>query len=317
MFRKGGPRELAEKEEAEKALIESYLPAGAGEEEIDAAIAAALAETGVTSLKQMGVVMKAAQAKLAGKTVDGKALSEKVRSKLSMTPPTPKVQAVRAGKHEDEGVHLAGGAAGPGDDAWCWARPTRTWGCGRADDCGHLSGGGDRHGGAAAVQGLDPRREHRANRGVDRRIGGGGRDLHDSGVRAWSKRVADRSISSEAYWKSTALMMVGGVLGVLFVSLIRRVMVEDPELPFPESVAAAEIHKAGQAGAKRRNICSTTWLSARRSSWRARSTCSRRTATSSSASGQLGSERAAAGRRGGRRDGAAGGRRLHVRGADA
>ena len=45
-------------------------------------------------------------------------------------------------------------------------------------------------------------------------------------------------------------MVVGGVLGVLFVSLIRRVMVEDPELPFPESVAAAEIHKAGQAGAK-------------------------------------------------------------------
>ncbi len=52
----------------------------------------------------------------------------------------------------------------------------------------------------------------------------------------------------EAYWKSTALMMIGGVLGVLFVSLIRRVMVEDRELPFPESVAAAEIHKAGQRG---------------------------------------------------------------------
>ena len=45
-------------------------------------------------------------------------------------------------------------------------------------------------------------------------------------------------------------MMVGGVLGVLFVSLMRRVMVEDPELPFPESVAAAEIHKAGQRGAQ-------------------------------------------------------------------
>src|SRR5262245_60012990 len=52
-----------------------------------------------------------------------------------------------------------------------------------------------------------------------------------------------------AYWKSTVLMMMGGVLGVLFVSLIRRVMVEDPELPFPESVAAGEIHKAGQQGA--------------------------------------------------------------------
>ncbi len=50
-----------------------------------------------------------------------------------------------------------------------------------------------------------------------------------------------------AYWKSTAMMLTGSVLGVLFVSLVRRVMVEDPELPFPESVAAAEIHKAGQA----------------------------------------------------------------------
>src|SRR5579862_2029027 len=54
---------------------------------------------------------------------------------------------------------------------------------------------------------------------------------------------------AHAYWKSTALMMVGGVLGVLFVSLVRRVLVEDPSLPFPESVAAAEIHKAGQRGA--------------------------------------------------------------------
>jgi putative OPT family oligopeptide transporter len=54
----------------------------------------------------------------------------------------------------------------------------------------------------------------------------------------------------QAYPKSTALMVVGGVLGVLFVSLVRRGMVEDPELPFPESVAAGEIHKAGQRGAQ-------------------------------------------------------------------
>lgn len=54
----------------------------------------------------------------------------------------------------------------------------------------------------------------------------------------------------DAYWKSTALIMVGSVLGVLFISLVRRVMVEDPELPFPESVAASEIHKAGQRGAQ-------------------------------------------------------------------
>src|SRR5580704_3175242 len=47
-----------------------------------------------------------------------------------------------------------------------------------------------------------------------------------------------------AYWKSSILMLVGGALGILFVTLLRRVMVEDPELPFPESVAASEIHKA-------------------------------------------------------------------------
>ena len=83
MFRKGGREELAQKEEAERVLVESYLPAAPTEEEIAAAIGAALVETGITSLKQMGVVMKAAQAKLAGKTVDGKALSEKVRARLS------------------------------------------------------------------------------------------------------------------------------------------------------------------------------------------------------------------------------------------
>ena len=54
---------------------------------------------------------------------------------------------------------------------------------------------------------------------------------------------------AHAYWKSTALTLTGGVLGVLFVSLVRRALVEDPTLPFPESVAAAEIHKAGQRGA--------------------------------------------------------------------
>jgi len=64
-------------------------------------------------------------------------------------------------------------------------------------------------------------------------------------AKAWpSFRPAD------AYWKSTALILVGSVLGVLFISLVRRVMVEDRELPFPESVAASEIHKAGQRGAQ-------------------------------------------------------------------
>jgi uncharacterized protein YqeY len=83
MFRKGGRQELADREEAEIRLIESYMPAGASEAEIEAAIEGALAETGVTSLKQMGAVMKAAQGRLAGKRVDGKALADKVRSRLS------------------------------------------------------------------------------------------------------------------------------------------------------------------------------------------------------------------------------------------
>jgi len=82
MFRKGGRAVQAEKEEAERKLIEGYMPAEASEDDVASALDAALAETGATSLKQMGVVMKATQAKLAGKRVDGKALSEKVRSRL-------------------------------------------------------------------------------------------------------------------------------------------------------------------------------------------------------------------------------------------
>ena len=82
MFRKGGRVELAEKEEAERTLIESYMPAPATPEEIDTALDAAIAETQASSAKQMGIVMKATQAKLAGKRVDGKALSEKVRARL-------------------------------------------------------------------------------------------------------------------------------------------------------------------------------------------------------------------------------------------
>ena len=83
MYRKGGRPELADREEAELKLVESYMPSAPTPEEVDAAIAAAMAETGVTSVKQMGVVMKAAQAKLSGKRVDGKSLSDQVRAKLS------------------------------------------------------------------------------------------------------------------------------------------------------------------------------------------------------------------------------------------
>jgi uncharacterized protein YqeY len=82
-FRKAARVEQAKKEEAERTLIESYLPAAATDADMDAAIAEAMAETGAVAAKQMGLVMKAAQAKLSGKTVDGKALSDKVRAKLS------------------------------------------------------------------------------------------------------------------------------------------------------------------------------------------------------------------------------------------
>ncbi|HEV3218743.1 MAG TPA: GatB/YqeY domain-containing protein [Candidatus Acidoferrales bacterium] len=82
MFTKGGRTDLAEKETKEIAIIEEYLPAAAGAAELDAAIDAALAETGANTPKQMGAVIKAARARLEGKTVDGKALSDRVRARL-------------------------------------------------------------------------------------------------------------------------------------------------------------------------------------------------------------------------------------------
>jgi|SRR5690242_1581530 len=82
-FTKGNRPELAEKETRELAIIESYLPAGATESEMDAAIAKAISETGANSMKQMGTVVKAAKAALEGKTVDGKILSDRVRDRLS------------------------------------------------------------------------------------------------------------------------------------------------------------------------------------------------------------------------------------------
>lgn len=84
MFRANGRPELADKEAAELVLVEAYLPAAPSDEEIAAAIEAAVAETGVTDKAKMGLVMNAAKAKLAGKRVDGKALSEKIRARLSV-----------------------------------------------------------------------------------------------------------------------------------------------------------------------------------------------------------------------------------------
>jgi uncharacterized protein YqeY len=82
-FTKGNRPELAEKETKELAIIESYLPAGASEAEMDAAITKAISESGANSIKQMGAVVKAAKATLEGKTIDGKVLSDRVRDRLS------------------------------------------------------------------------------------------------------------------------------------------------------------------------------------------------------------------------------------------
>jgi uncharacterized protein YqeY len=82
-FTKGGRTDLADKETKEIAIIEAYLPAGASDAEMAKAIDDAVAETGASSMKQMGAVVKAAKAKLEGKTVDGKILSDRVRERLS------------------------------------------------------------------------------------------------------------------------------------------------------------------------------------------------------------------------------------------
>ncbi len=82
-FTANGRTELADKEKAELAVLEEYLPQSASPEEITAAVESAVAETGASSMKEMGAVMKAAQANLQDKTVDGKLLSETVKAKLS------------------------------------------------------------------------------------------------------------------------------------------------------------------------------------------------------------------------------------------
>ncbi len=81
-FTKGGRVDLADKEQAEIVVLDAYLPAAASDQEIAAAVAAAVTETGATSAKDMGKVMKAVMAALAGKTVDGRKVSEAVKASL-------------------------------------------------------------------------------------------------------------------------------------------------------------------------------------------------------------------------------------------
>ncbi|HEY0701486.1 MAG TPA: GatB/YqeY domain-containing protein [Candidatus Acidoferrales bacterium] len=82
-FTQGGRPDLAEKEQKEIVIIEQYLPDAPSDEDMTRAIAEAVSETGADSLKQMGAVVKAARAKLEGKSIDGKALSDKVREHLT------------------------------------------------------------------------------------------------------------------------------------------------------------------------------------------------------------------------------------------
>src|SRR5260370_7778496 len=87
--RKGGRQDLVDKETAEIVVLETYLPQAASAEEIEQAVAAALAETGATSMKEMGAVMKAVLAHLAGKNPDGRAVSEAVKRNLTPMSSTP------------------------------------------------------------------------------------------------------------------------------------------------------------------------------------------------------------------------------------
>jgi uncharacterized protein len=82
-FAKGGRTDLVEKETAEIKVIEEYLPAAVTEEEIANTVDAVIAETGITSVKEMGKVMKGCMARFAGRPVDGAKISELVKAKLS------------------------------------------------------------------------------------------------------------------------------------------------------------------------------------------------------------------------------------------
>ena len=81
-YEKAGRQELAEKERAEISVIETYLPQAASREEIESAVAEAIQETGASTIREMGAVMKSAQARLAGRNADGRTISEIVKARL-------------------------------------------------------------------------------------------------------------------------------------------------------------------------------------------------------------------------------------------
>src|ERR1044072_6004111 len=106
-FSKAGRHDLVDKETGEIRILEESLPPAASAADIDAAIAEAIAETGVTSVKDMGKVMKAVMPRLAGKNADGRAVNEAVRRKLGAYPPPATEPARTLGRiggsrHDDE-----------------------------------------------------------------------------------------------------------------------------------------------------------------------------------------------------------------------
>jgi len=262
MFRKGGRPEQADKEEAERVLIQSYMPAEATEAEIAQAIDAALAETGATSAKQMGVVMKAAQAKLAGKRAEESAQRES-QVAAAMTP-------TGTGRHKPfvpEGMQMSEftlravfiglimtivlGAA----NAYLGLRAGQTIAATYP----------------AAVIGMAVLRAFKGSileENIARTAGSIGESVAAGAIFTVPAFVIAKVWPSfspaDAYWKSTVLMTTGGVLACCSVRWCGALLVEDPELPFPESVAASEIHKAGSTARKAPNICSGIWLRRRR-----------------------------------------------------
>ena len=213
----------------------------------------AVAETGaLPSAKQMGLVMKAVQAKLAGKTIDGKFIRRESESQAGMTPCRPRNERehkpfVPPTVHMKEftlRAVLLGlvmcvilGAA----NAYLGLRAGQTIAATYP----------------AAVIGMAVLRIFKGSileENIARTAGSIGESVAAGAIFTIPAFIISKSwldfSPGTAYWKSTSLMLVGSVLGVLFVSLVRRALVEDPELPFPESVAASQIHKAGQVGAQ-------------------------------------------------------------------
>ena len=161
-----------------------------------------------------------------------------------------RIPAPGPGQLEHDRVHGAGPPDRPGHvrrprRGQRLPRPAR-----RHDHRRHLPGGGDRHGGAALFKGT------LLEENFARTVGSIGESVAAGAIFTIPAFVIlklwkfDREHMVQEYLLASALMVLGGMLGIMFVTILRRVMVEDPSLPFPESVAASEIHKAGQRGAE-------------------------------------------------------------------